>query len=140
MDMKELATLLDGCEYGEIPVSLVEREREAGLVILYGESDDLAELRGAVEGEIGCYKGGELLIGKKGFVVPRSDKCEACEHYIQSLNRYKRVKAVWCDSGDSWRDCCWMYEIDTPHETFDILDDGELYCCGIVFEAAALEV
>ncbi len=133
--MKELATLLDGCEYGEIPVSLAERAREAGLVILYGASDDLAELRGAVEDEIGCYEGGELLIGKKGFVVPRSDECEACEHYIQSLNRYKRVKAAWGESGYSW-----TYETDTPHETFDILEDGEPYCRGIVFEAAALEV
>ena len=40
------------------------------------------------------------------------------------------ITAVWCDpeSGASW-----SYKTDIPHETFNIYEDGELFCIGIVF-------
>ena len=27
----------------------------------------------------------------------------------------------------------WSYLTDIPHKTFDIMEDGEIYCRGIVF-------
>ena len=32
----------------------------------------------------------------------------------------------------------WTYMTDIPHATFDVMDDGELYCRGIVFALADL--
>lgn len=34
-----------------------------------------------------------------------------------------------------WADVTWTYKTDIPHETFNIHDDNELYCTGIVFYA-----
>jgi hypothetical protein len=35
-------------------------------------------------------------------------------------------------------DTSWSYETDIPHATFDVLEDGEVYCRGIVFALADL--
>ena len=39
-------------------------------------------------------------------------------------------RSVWHDTGDYE----WIYLTDIPHETFDIMFEGEKYCRGIVFE------
>ncbi len=44
------------------------------------------------------------------------------------------LKAVWDDTGNP----CWTYETDIPHETFEIYEDGELFCIGIVFSTKDL--
>ena len=36
-------------------------------------------------------------------------------------------------------DYSWTYKTDIPHSTFDILEDGEKYCRGIVFALDELE-
>jgi hypothetical protein len=41
---------------------------------------------------------------------------------------------LWCNDseGDGER-ATWTYKTDIPHETFEIYDNGKLYCRGIVF-------
>ena len=39
-----------------------------------------------------------------------------------------RSEAVWGAGGVSW-----TFETDIPHETFNIYENGELFCVGIVF-------
>ena len=34
--------------------------------------------------------------------------------------------------------CWWSYETDIPHETFNIYEDGEVWCVGIVFSVEDL--
>lgn len=128
MTAKELAARLDGMGYalGVSPED-VAAAKESGLVILHGESDDLAELEGAITSEAGCYDGGTLYITPGGFSRPH-------DLLKSAKDTAKTVKAIWRgDTGYTW-----AYETDLPHETFSILDDGERYCRGIVFEAAAL--
>lgn len=36
---------------------------------------------------------------------------------------------MWHDGGCP----CWTFETDIPHETFTIVEDGEIWCVGIVF-------
>jgi hypothetical protein len=46
----------------------------------------------------------------------------------------KTVQAVWCprdENGKIW--ASWKIQTDIPHETFDIMEDGELFCRGVVF-------
>jgi hypothetical protein len=54
-----LASTISGRQYGE---ELTNEEcalaKKHGLVVLYGASDDLIEIRGVVYDEIGMYNGG----------------------------------------------------------------------------------
>ncbi len=108
MTLKEFAEMLDGREYGhEITEEEEALAKELGFVVVFGYSDDNAELRGAIDDEIGCYDGGVL------------------EHD----NLPSAIYADWCPEDT---DCSWAYGTSIPHETFNIYEDGELYCVGIV--------
>lgn len=108
MTLKEFAKMLDGREYGgEITKEEEALAKELGFVVVFGYSDDNAELRGAIDDEIGCFDGGVL------------------EHDDLPGGIY----ADWCPED---MDCSWAYGTSIPHETFNIYEHGELYCVGIV--------
>lgn len=108
MTLKEFASLLDGREYGcEITTEEEKLAKELGFVVVFGYSDDNAELRGAIDDEIGCYDGGEL-----------------CHCDLPAT-----IYADWCPEDI---DCAWAYGTSIPHEKFCIYDHGKLYCVGIV--------
>ncbi len=140
MNIKELAALLDGRTAGdEISREEAKAAAESGLVVLFGASDDLAEFRGAIDDEAGCYDGGTIYLTPEGIF----EDCEyadnytnGCKHNAAARAKAKAIKAVWCSPDSA---ATWTYETDIPHETFDIVEDEELYCRGIVFAAASLE-
>lgn len=108
MTLKEFAKMLDGREYlHEITKEEEALAKELGFVVVFGYSDDNAELRGAIDDEIGCYDGGVL----------EHDDLPAV------------IYADWCPEDI---DCSWAYGTSIPHENFNIYEDGELYCVGIV--------
>lgn len=139
MHTKEsLAALLDGREY---PMSTTPQEeadaKAAGLVIVFGASDDLIELRGAILDEGYPDDGEPVLIDAKGL-LPDFDDCEdeeAAADYFKRKPSVRKIKAIW-DRGDG---VSWCYETDIPHATFRVMEDGEVYCIGLVFDLAALE-
>lgn len=139
MTAKELADLLDGREYGsEITDSEAKAAVESGLVVVFGASDDLIEFRGAINDEFYCYEGGIIHLDKNG-VYPKSiesDICEECALFKTELNKKKTITALWCEEAGY----PWSYRTEIPHETFDILEDGERYCRGIVFNIEELKV
>lgn len=109
MTVEEFAAKLDGRQYGnEITEDEAILARNLDFLVVFGESDDLAELRGAIDGECDCFEGGVLKRGG-GHTLP--------------------IKAVWCPEG---RNCSWAYETDLPHAEFKIMEEGEVYCYGIV--------
>lgn len=108
MTLKEFAKMLDGREYGgEITKEEEALAKELGFVAVFGYSDDNAELRGAIDDEIGCFGGG---------VLEHNDLPDG-------------IYANWCPED---LNCSWEYVTSIPHETFTIYEDGELYCIGIV--------
>lgn len=108
MTLKEFAQMLDGREYRhEITKEEEALAKELGFVVVFGYSDDNAELRGAIDDEIGCFDGGVL------------------EHD----DLPNMIYAMWCPE---YIDCSWAYQTSIPHEKFHIYEDGELYCVGIV--------
>lgn len=134
MNMKELAALLNGRKYGnEITRDEERMARAAGLVVLFGYSDDNAEFRGAINDEAGCYGGGTIYLDADGLVSLENCDNEDCKLRKQYLARCKAVEAVWSEGGYAW-----TYKTNIPHETFEIFEDGEKYCRGIVFELSAL--
>lgn len=134
MDIKEFAQLLNGRQYGaEITGKEEKLAEELGLVIVFGESDDLVEFRGAIYDEADCYDGGEILLDKDGIL----EKCKSeCKYYRKAAEKATSIEAIWCGEDDY----AWTYKTDIPHETFDIFEDGEKYCRGIVFDIKELQV
>lgn len=117
MTTKELADLLDGREYGnEITISEAKDAAEAGLVVVFGASDDLIEFRGAINDEGGCFDGGTVYFDRDGVAQEGEEKEFS-------------IEAIWCGQNDY----SWSYEADFPHNSFAILEDGEPYCRGVVF-------
>lgn len=108
MTLKEFAQMLNGREYGhEIHKEEEALAKELGFVVVFGYSDDNAELRGAIDDEIDCFDGGKL------------------EH----KDLPDVIYAKWCDRETNY---AWSYKTSIPHETFCIYEDGEYWCLGIV--------
>lgn len=136
MTKEQLAVLLNGREIGqEIDASEAAEAKRAGLVVVFGDSDDLCEFRGAIYDEAGCYDGGDIFITRTGKLLDEHEepcRCRFCS-YQDVKKGCLKIEAQWCMDGYSW-----TYATDIPHATFDIKEDGVNYCRGIVFELAAL--
>lgn len=116
--VKNIADELDGIEYPvHIPSGVRKTAKDCGFQVVFGESDDLIEFDGAFSDELGAW------IGDRG----------GTREYVSSEGR--RITAVWCEN----KKVSWTYRTDIPHETFRVFDrdmeDDEIYCIGIVFEA-----
>lgn len=112
MTIFDFAEKLNGREYmSEITALEEEIAKELGFVVVFGYSDDNAEFRGAIEDEVGCFDGGRVF--------------EEGDKYID---------AVW---GKGEFD--WTFNTNIPHATFDIFEDNEKYCKGIVFKRSDIE-
>lgn len=131
MDAKELAAKLNGREYcREITDEECEQAKAAGLVVVFGASDDLIEFRGAIRDEGGAP--GDVLIDAKG-ALPSWDSASECEEsaqeYFERKAKARTITALWAKVPGY----TWTYKTDIPHETFEIVEDGEPYCRGIIF-------
>lgn len=137
MTAKELAAALSGREYGMEIMPEEERDaKDAGLVVVYGYSDDNIEIRGAIDAEVGAYDGTTIYFNESGLLnVPDCDDIEGCEcpYFAQAKKTAKTIDAVWCKG-----EAPWTFETDIPHETFTVIEDGEIFCVGIVFNMDSL--
>jgi len=138
MTKETLAKRLNGREIGDEIAQAEEQEAKlAGLVVAFGASDDLMELRGAICDEAGCYDGGDLFLDKEGLVPSERDDRwtdAEMERYLVRKKTARKITAVWCGE-DPYS---WTFKTDIPHATFEIVEGDEKYCRGIVFELAAL--
>lgn len=131
MNAQELAAKLNGREYTQEITKAEEQEAKAsGLVVVFGASDDLMEFRGAINDEIGAYEGAIAPITPTGLLTNDCDD-EDCPYFAALKGRAAVIDALWDEDGYSW-----IYKTIIPHATFDILEDGERYCRGIVFALA----
>lgn len=131
MTKEEAAAALDGNEYGhEGSRDLWKKMEAAGLVAVFGASDDLMEIQGAAHDEIGAYNGGEVFFTNEGILDNRCVN-ERCPYHAEEAEKAAKVEALWDVDGFSWR-----YKTSIPHATFIIKEDGENYCEGIVFALA----
>ena len=136
MDKKEFAAMLSGRSYmSEITTSEAGQAKAAGLVVVFGYSDDCMEFRGAIDAEVSCYGGGTAYFSKSGLIKPPLCGGEDCPHFAAAKKDATPIKAVWHEKGPG---PCWTYETEIPHKTFEIFDEGELRCVGIVFDVEML--
>ena len=132
MTIQEFAKMLDGREMDSETTPTEESQaHELGFVILHGYSDDGAEIRGAIHEEVDCSNGGTIYLDGERLL----EECECeCSYYQLAKEKCKTIEVVWNDHELP----CWTYETDIPHATFDIMEDGEKFCRGIVFDIKSL--
>lgn len=131
MTKESLAAELNGREYGDEMTEAEELEaKRAGLVVVFGYSDDNTEFRGAINDELGCYNGGEFKVDQKGVLPEREqiDDDEVLKDYFKREENAVTIEALWCKE----KHYSWTYKTSVTHATFDIMEDGGKYCRGIV--------
>lgn len=137
MTAQELAQQLTGMEYPvRIPSTVAKEAKAAGLVIVYGASDDLMEFEGAITDEFGAYEGTTVRVDGEGLIpdydnLEKDDK-DALRDYFSREDGGVEIEALWCEE-DGYS---WTYKTSLPHSTFEVVEDGEPYCRGIVFALA----
>lgn len=110
---------------------------ESGLVIVFGASDNLMEFRGALYDEKGVYGGCEVYF--EDGEIYNHDGLDEYKIDHSKLECLPSIKAIWCPKdSDGKVICSWMYETKIEHVTFDVFEDGDLYCRGIIFDYAAI--
>lgn len=136
---EELAARLNGREYGSEITEAEEAEAAAaGLLVVFGASDDLLEFRGAFSDEIGCYEGATVQVAPTRALpqwddFDKDDEAEV-QQYFADKSVAKPVTATWDAEGYSW-----VITSDVPHATFEVMEDGEKYCRGLVLAIADLQ-
>jgi hypothetical protein len=131
MNKKDLCKILEGREYPlHMASPLEDIIKENNLVVVFGASDDLMEFRGAITGEVGAYNGTTACLSSEGLLISECGESEACPYHIEIKKLAKTITALWCVDPE----ITWTYETEIPHETFLIMEEGEKYCRGIVFD------
>ncbi len=138
MNAKQLADKLNGREYGsEITQEEEAAAKKAGLVVVYGYSDDNIIMAGAFDDEIGAWDGTVLYLHSRGFIEdPDDDDCPKCRKRARAaLEKCVKVDCEWDEKGYSW------YITPTcAFAPFDIIEDSEPFCRGVVISVKDLPV
>jgi len=122
------AARLNGREYSEeITREEAAEAKAANLVVVFGYSDDGTEFRGAIRDEAGL---GDIHLTRKGEIL-NQEQLEALELLSAIIPEIPRrtIHAKFHPH---------TYTTDIPHATFDIMEEGELFCRGIVFSITDL--
>ncbi|NML67621.1 hypothetical protein HHL22_20665 [Hymenobacter sp. RP-2-7] len=146
MTKESLAALLNGRDYREeIDNAEAAQAKAAGLVVVFGASDDLLEFRGAIYDEVGAWDGAVAVLfkGKRGWDVVPDDRAtireiEDDDTMMAALAAQKTNQKVAAEWAPKQPEASWLITTSLPHATFDILDDGGLYCRGVVLDVKDL--
>lgn len=139
MNREQMAALINGREYrSEITRAEEAQAKASGLIVIFGASDDLLEFRGVVHDEVSAYDGTTALLHAAGVMPEWEDFDEKDDEamaraYFSLKPRAKPIRAAWDTEGYSW-----VISADIPHATFEIVEDGEKYCQGIVIHVTDL--
>lgn len=119
MNIKEFAESISGFEYPARELSdHSETAKELGFLFCYGMSDDLFLIGGVYSDETYAYNGYKTKLGTKGV----------------------KVEAVFSPSESDDDNRTWLIKADCPHETFSIMEDGQIFCTGVVIHKDDLNV
>lgn len=126
MNIYEFAKKLDGREYlNELTKDEEKDARKLGFVVVFGYSDDNTEFRGAIDGEVPSWKGATIVIDSHGII----ENCNGTHGRITKENA-RIIETLWCEE----ESCPWTYRTEIPHATFNIYENKDIYCKGIVFD------
>lgn len=130
-DVERVKLAIDGMEYHQhIPEETIEYCQANGIYIIYGASDDLLEVDGFFREEFDAYNG----LNSKNLEY--YDDGGDINYVIKAL-KDNEVIATWCPNPEvSWSiECTPYHTADT--ESFDIMEDGEVFCQGLILQYPA---
>jgi hypothetical protein len=135
MTVREWAEKISGFEYPADELDNLNKEMAAdGIIIAFGASDDLLEFRGVIYDEVGAREGMEVRISSRGkgtaFIFDEEENKDSAEFNRKEIEQMQKIKTRW-EPEDI--DASWKIETEIPHETFDIMEEGELFCRGVVY-------
>jgi len=144
-----IADELDGIEISNqneiIPEYIEQKASEMGVVIVYGEYEDVVLFRGsitdAVEQNATKFKstdkngrrGYQIHISKNGEILENTNECiqDDCPYHKKFIqeNTHNTVVAAYGRTG------VWSFYLKRkiPFEDFELYDSGNLRCIGICF-------
>lgn len=116
MNIKEWAEKLNNIEYPADEIWDMRKQfEEDGVVVVYGASDDLIEFEGAIQDEGDCYNDEVFYLNKEGLTTSYSKNYVKVTHPHNGTVQFE-------------------YETNISNvEWFNVMEDGELYCKGFVF-------
>lgn len=147
LNLKTAAQLFNNSQYPlRLEYHQIETLKKAGLALVFGESDDLIEVVGAIQDETGAYEGGEFYLGSTGWLLISEvgtlqcdvDTIEDAKKLVKEYDRSLKIKAEWDKDGYSWIISI-SGNVEVPHAVFDILEDGEKFCRAIVVQVPQQE-
>jgi len=143
--LKEFAAMLNGrdCEF-DLSENEVLLAKKRGFVVVYGDSDDRVEFKGAIreEGHTNplATPAGVLVLSENGKLLD-----EKSELYAECvINNRNTITVFYGRKRNAFN---WNFETNIPHEMFTVYDGGydeefadfdEGYARFIVFELSAL--
>jgi hypothetical protein len=135
MDIQEVANKLNGVQYGDeyriLTIEYCKELRRNGIVVVRGYSDDLTEFDGAISDEFGA----DLFHLNSNGLIRNECEDDRCPYFKKILKEAKYyVTPQWCKD----KNYAWVFETNIPHVTFDILEEDDYYCKGIVFKLSDL--
>lgn len=146
MSKEEFAARLHGRDARRFDLTKEESQqaKAAGFAVIFGQSDDLMEFRGAIEDEVGAWDGVTAVVfkHKDRFFAVDADSISEMDNARQEVAAMDAaeagnlVKAVWGNAAPELR---WLIKTALPHAAFDLLEDGEVYDRGLVLDVADLK-
>lgn len=125
---KEMAAMLNGREYGkEISKEEEQLAKINNLLVCFGASDDLLEFHGVYREGVGAWDGHTVRFRLDKMRVVECDDCKDCLARTKVIT----ITAEWCPKD---LNCSWNVYSDVEYETFDIIEDRELFCRGCVID------
>lgn len=125
------AKKLDGRAYREELTKAEEKEAEQlGLLVVFSASDDLCDFRGLKHDENPAYHNEPIYFDGHGDFVDHECEDKSVKEVLNVI--YPQFHYV---DGESM----WSYQTDIPHSTFNIMEDGEVYCTGMVIHSYNLQ-
>ena len=148
MNLKEWAEKLNDCEYGD-ELSNEDKEllEKDGIVAVFGYSDDNIELEGAMYDELPAYDEETYYWFGKYFVS--NDRINEFLNYVDDdFYAFKPLIEPLFEKNSErsyitskpGKDCQFEYETNIPCEWFNVMEDGNLYCKGFVFNKNDLKM
>lgn len=125
------AKKLNNREYREeLTKKEIDELEQDGIVAVFGASDDLCELRGAIIDEFGCWRGKTLVYVEEVECFLKNNYYDENPNELIKINLTGRpFLKISSYTRDGWK-----YELpDIPQTEFNILDNGEQYCEGKLF-------
>jgi hypothetical protein len=130
-----MAEVLEGMDVNlGMPQVAIDTARENGLVIVYGYGDDIIEFDGAIYDETNVGERTTVKFDKEGIIpdwdtLEKENEDEVRAYFRRKDSGASEVVALW-----DVDDIPWSYVTAIPHATFTMLEEGEPFCRGIVFD------